>query len=255
MRSSPPMEDASTSADGARPTLAVILPAYNEEAVVQRSIAAVAAALAALAPSWRWELIVVDDGSRDGTAALAAAAASRRDGVRLLRHPANRGLGAALRTGFAATDADYVGVLDMDLSYAPEQLGPLLDAIERSGADVAVASPYMPGGRVAGVPWRRRLLSRAANWYLSAMIGGRLRTLTGMVRVYRGPLLRRLDLRAEGKDINIEIVERALEAGARFVEVPSRLCWLAPRGGRVRLLAETRNVIRRGLRLRRLAAS
>jgi len=239
--------------DGAARTLAVILPAYDEAAVIRHSVTAVAAALAGLGPAWHCEIVVVDDGSRDRTAALAAELAAGRDDLRLLRHAANRGLGAALRTGFAATAAEFVAVLDMDLSYAPDHLGPLLDALDRADADIAVASPYMPGGRVAGVPWRRRLLSRAANWYLSRMMGGRLRTLTGMVRVYRGATLRCLDLTAEGKDINIEIVERALQAGARFVEVPARLAWLAPRGGRVRLLAETGKVLRRGLQLRRLA--
>ena len=129
----------------------VVLPAYQEASGLASSLERLLVFLRAFAPGGDWELIVVDDGSTDGTAAIverARAADPRR--IRLLQHPVNLGLTAALETGAAAALKPIVVVIDADLSYAPETIGALVSAYRETGATCALASPYMPGGERRG---------------------------------------------------------------------------------------------------------
>ncbi|TAM75751.1 glycosyltransferase family 2 protein [bacterium] len=220
----------------AQPKLAisVIIPAYQEGRTIACSLAAVDSALAALRARYEVELVVVDDGSTDDTVAGAARFAEGRADVRVLRHPRNRGLGAALRTAFGQARGAYVVTLDADLSYGPEYVERLVTALEESGADMVLASAYMPGGRVVNVPWGRRVLSREANRFLSLATNARLHTLTCMVRAYRSELLAQLPAARDGMEINHELVFAALRAGANVVEIPARLAWSDERARAVR---------------------
>ena len=143
----------------------------------------------------------------------------------MLRHATNQRLGRALRSGFDQTTGDHVAVVDCDLSYAPDHITRMLHAAQDTGAQIVIASPYMKGGTTTNVPFVRRVLSRGANRLLAAAAGGGLTTLTGMVRVYDGPFIRSLDLRADDAEINIEIIDRARRLHARIVEVPAHLDW------------------------------
>src|SRR5439155_6408194 len=87
------------------------------------------------------------------------------------------------------------------------------------------ASPYMRGGRVSNVPWLRRIMSVWANRFLSLTAKGSLSTLTGMVRAYEGPFVRRIDLSSSGMDVNLEIIYKALLMRGRIAEVPGHLDW------------------------------
>ncbi|MGZ6997807.1 MAG: glycosyltransferase family 2 protein [Acidimicrobiia bacterium] len=207
------------------PLVSVIVPAFNEAEVIEATLAALVEHLRGLEPRYRWEVVVVDDGSTDATAELAAAFAARQPGVRVLRHRVNFRLGQALRYAFGQTTGDYVAVIDCDLSYGPEHITRMLHAAEDTGARIVVASPYMRGGTTTKVPWFRRVLSRGANRLLGAAAGGGLTTVTGMVRVYDGRFLRSLDLRAVDTDINTEIIYKARILHARIVEIPAHLDW------------------------------
>jgi cellulose synthase/poly-beta-1,6-N-acetylglucosamine synthase-like glycosyltransferase len=145
--------------------------------------------------------------------------------VRVLRHRVNFQLGQALRYAFNNCRGDYIVTVDSDLSYDPSHIGRLLIEIERSGARIVVASPYMEGGRTVAVPTVRRIASRAANVFLSAASRGSLATLTGMVRAYDRRFLRTLDLRSMGPEINVEILYKAALLHARVVEIPAVLDW------------------------------
>src|ERR1700722_12590348 len=137
--------------DGQRPCLSLVLPACNEEAGLRQAIAEADEALARLCSEY--EILVIDDGSRDGTAAVAAAEAVNRPHVRLLRHQSNRGYGAALRTGFEAARFDLVAFTDADCQFHLDDLALLLPH-----ADTA---PVVVGYRVDRQdPFRRRFLSR-----------------------------------------------------------------------------------------------
>lgn len=142
----------------------IVLPAYNEAAGLPPLLGAI---VACRGPGWR--VVLVDDGSGDGTAEAARAFASRIP-LEVLVHPANRGLAAALRTGLLhacgqASAADIIVTMDADNTHRPEQIPDLLAAVD-GGADVVIASRHAAGARQTGVPARRVLLSTGVGWLL-----------------------------------------------------------------------------------------
>ena len=212
-------------AAGGRPLVSVVVPAYNEAAALQRNLGTLCRYLGSLEDEYRWELVIVDDGSTDDTGRLADEFARGRANVHVLHHLVNFGLGQALRFGFAHCRGDYVVTLDVDLSYAPEHVGAMLARLRQGGARVVVASPYMKGGRVTNVPWLRRVMSQWANRFLSMATGRSVSTVTGMVRAYDGPFLRSLSLKSQYMEINPEVLYKAMLLNARIDEVPGHLDW------------------------------
>lgn len=171
----------------------------------------------------RVEIVLVDDGSTDGTAAALEARIPDDRCWHLLRHPQNRGLTDALRTGTEAATHDLVGWLDADLTYDPILLADLAEAVD-AGADIAWASCHHPSGRMEGVPPLRRLLSRGAS-RLYGLATGRtaIHTFTCMVRVQRRAAALRTWPELPGFLGVTEQLLRALDAGARAREVPAVL--------------------------------
>lgn len=249
-RSTPRILEPNLPCPTRKPLVSVCVPAYNEAAVVGLSVSAICAYLESLEDRYRWELVVVDDGSTDNTGDLARAAANGRENVRVLVHPVNLGMGSGLRNAFAATRGDYVITLDLDLSYSVDHIGALLDRIAGTGAQVVVASPYAPGGRVSNVPWMRLQLSRWANRFLAATAKDAPLTLTGIVRAYDGPFLRSLSLRSKGMEINPEIIYKSLVMRARIEEMPAHLDWgtfqASGRGSSMRVLRHMASVLMSG---------
>jgi dolichol-phosphate mannosyltransferase len=197
----------------------VVLPTYQEA----ENIAEVLCRLRAAAPAV--DILVVDDSSPDGTAALAKAVGHDLGGVDVLVRATKSGLGSAYRAGFAeglARGYEILVEMDSDLSHDPARLPALLRAVEE-GADLAVGSRYVPGGSVPGWPWHRRLLSRAGNRYADLTLGLAVRDATSGFRAYRADALRGLDLRtvsADGYGFQIEMAYRVAGNGGLIVEVP-----------------------------------
>ncbi len=210
-----------------RTQISILTPAYNEAAILQEHLTLLCNYLQGLEAQYEWEIVVVNDGSRDETGILADefAASHPSHRIRIVHHKINQGLGQALRTGFEQCQGDYVVVLDLDLSYSPDHIERLLHRIETTQAGMVVASPYMPGGSIANVPWFRKELSIWANRFLAVASKGSLATLTGMVRVYDANLLRRLNLRSRGMEINPEVVYKALLLLEKVDEIPGHLHW------------------------------
>jgi glycosyltransferase involved in cell wall biosynthesis len=209
----------------AAPLVCVVVPAFNEADVIDDTLTRLVAHLGTLEPRFRWEIVVIDDGSTDATAEIADNFASVHAGVRVLRHATNLRLGRALRYGFGQSAGEHVAVIDCDLSYSPDHITRMLHAAKDTGAQIVIASPYTEGGTTTNVPFVRRVLSRGANRLLAVAEGSGLTTLTGMVRVYEGLFIRSLDLRAVDSDINTEIIYKARLLHARIVEVPAHLDW------------------------------
>ncbi len=209
----------------ARPLVSVIVPAFNESAIVQESLGALCQYLKSHEEQYRWEILVVNDGSSDRTGELAELFARSRPNVHVIHHPVNFGLGQALKSGINQSRGDYVAVLDMDLSYAPHHIEVLLEKIQETRAKIVVASPYSKGGTVSNVPWLRRTLSRWANRFLAVAAKCSLSTLTGMVRVYDGRFVRALNLKSMGMEVNPEIIYKGMLQRARIEEVPAHLDW------------------------------
>jgi glycosyltransferase involved in cell wall biosynthesis len=204
--------------------VSVVVPAYNEAAIIEANLAALCGYMESLEDEYRWEIIVVDDGSTDQTGTLAEAFSRGRTDVRVLRHPVNFGAGQAFKFGFSHCRGDYIVTMDLDLSYSPDHIRRLLTKIRSTRAKVVVASPYMKGGLISHVPWLRRILSVWANRFLSAAEGS-LSTLTSMVRAYDARFVRTLDLRSTGMEINPEVIYKAELLRARIDEIPAHLDW------------------------------
>jgi glycosyltransferase involved in cell wall biosynthesis len=220
-----PVDEILRSAHQGRPLVSIVLPAYNEAAVLRDHVLELLGYLETLRNAYRFELFIVNDGSRDQTGAIAGQLAAECDGIRVIHHPRNFGLGQALKTGFAQCRGAYVIVLDIDLSYGPEHVGMLLERMTRTGARLVLASPYMRGGRVVEVPWLRVVFSRVANWFLARASGQQISTMTCMVRAIDGRFLRSMHLRSTGMDVMPEMIHKAKLLRASIEEVPAELNW------------------------------
>lgn len=217
-----------------KPLVSVIVPAFNEAEIITQNLTRLCAYLQSLEQDYRWELLVINDGSRDATGEMAEAFARVRENVRVLHHESNLNLGQALRTGFHQCRGDYVVTMDVDLSYSPDHIARMLQKLRERKCDVVLASPYMAGGQCSNVPREREILSRQANRYLSRMAPGNLATLTGMVRAYEGRFVRALQLKSTGMEINTEIIYKAQILNARIAEIPGHLNWEAQEPGGAR---------------------
>ena len=213
-----------------RPLVSLIVPAYNEAAIIERNLSLLCEYMKSLETEYRWELIIVNDGSTDETGDLAEAFANTRENVYVLHHMFNFRLGQALRFAFNKCQGDYIVVMDLDLSYSPDHIGKMLHRIRETRAKIVIASPYMKGGKVSNVPWMRKTLSIWANRFLSFILtrdkfSDRLTTLTGMVRTYDKQFLSGLVLKAMDVNIHSEIIYKAMILRARIVEIPAHLDW------------------------------
>ncbi len=208
-----------------RPLVSIVLPAFDEASVLHEHVIILLNYLKTLNRRFRFEILIVNDGSRDQTGDIADQLAAEFHGIRVFHHRRNFGLGQALKTGFAQFRGQYVIVLDIDLSYGPEHVGLLLDQITKSGARMVLASPYKRGGRVVDVPWTRMVFSRVANWFLARSSGVRISTMTCMVRVIDGRFLRSLHLRSTGMDVMPEMIHKARLLRASVEEIPAELNW------------------------------
>ncbi len=204
----------------APPTFRVIVPMYDEEAVAETSVRLVSTALATYGE--RAGLIVVDDGSRDGTRTILRRLARELPKLRYVEREANGGYGAALRSGVerAVTEgADYVVFMDSDLTNDPADLPKFVAAME-SGADVIKATRFRRGGGMRGIPWQRRAISVAGNVVAAALFRIGVRDCTNGFRAVRTELLQRMHLRERGFAVIVEELWWCKALGARFIEVP-----------------------------------
>lgn len=202
-------------------SLSVVIPCFNEEGSVARYEAELFPALDAL--SLDYEVLAVDDGSTDGTLAALNALAARQPRLKLLRHPENRGLGRALRTGFATASGEWIVALDADLTWRPGQIAGLLAKQGETNADLVGGSPFLAPGGLGDVPWARRLPSLLLNAFYRGLFAHGLTAYTPIFRLYRASILKSLPLTSDGFEINAEIAARFLRNGRTLAEAPAVL--------------------------------
>jgi glycosyltransferase involved in cell wall biosynthesis len=198
--------------------LSIVIPVYNEKATVESLLAQVVAA--PLPEGVERELVVVDDGSSDGTLPLLRRLAEQGTlPFRLIEHERNRGKGAALRTGFAATTGDIVLIQDADLEYDPCEYPGLLKPILDDKADVVYGSRFLGGPRRVLFFWHyvgNKLLTLMSNMFTDL----NLSDMETCYKVFRGDLVRGLDLRSDRFGIEPELTAKVAKAQARIYEVP-----------------------------------
>ncbi|MEK6227810.1 MAG: polyprenol monophosphomannose synthase [Actinomycetota bacterium] len=200
----------------------LVLPTYNEaenlEAIVRASLPHLAST------GLEHRLLVVDDGSPDGTGEIADRLAAEIEQVEVLHRSRKQGIGPAYLAGFRhamAAGANLLLEMDADFSHDPAVLPRLIGATE--DADLVLGSRYVPGGGVADWGLGRRLISRGGSLYAKLILGVPVHDLTGGFKCFRREVLERLDLEAVGTDgygFQIEMTYRAIRAGFRVEEVP-----------------------------------
>ncbi len=197
----------------------VVLPTYNEADNLDEVLRRTRDAVPGL------EVLVVDDGSPDGTAELAERLGAQFGAVHVLRRTSKDGLGAAYRAGFAwGRDHGYDVLVEMDadLSHDPASLPALLEAITK-GADLAIGSRYVPGGAIPNWGVHRLLLSKWGNRYADAALRLGVRDSTSGFRAYRSAILDLINVsavRADGYGFQIEMTYRVRGVGGAIAEVP-----------------------------------
>lgn len=196
-----------------------MLPTYNEAENILEVLGLVRSSVPDA------HVLVVDDGSPDGTADLAAGWGAEHGQVDVLRRAEKSGLGPAYRAGFRwGLDAGFEVLIEMDsdLSHDPAVLPDLIGAVE-GGASLAIGSRYVPGGSIPDWKWHRKALSKGGNRYAAAALGLTIRDLTAGFRAYAAPALAAIDLDAigaEGYAFQIEMAYAVQRNGGRIVEIP-----------------------------------
>jgi dolichol-phosphate mannosyltransferase len=169
-------------------------------------------------------ILIVDDGSPDGTGEIADRLAAELEPVEVLHRTAKEGLGRAYLAGFEralASGADLVLEMDADFSHDPKDLPRLIEA--SSDADLVLGSRYVPGGGVTDWGLFRRMLSQGGSWYARVVLGVPVRDLTGGFKCFHRRTLEGIDYRnthADGYGFQIEITYRAIKAGFKVKEIP-----------------------------------
>ncbi len=196
---------------------------YNEADNIADTVQALVAVMADFAKPW--EIIFVNDGSADNTLEAALGWEKQIPQLTVLSYPVNCGRGRALRTGLNAARGRYVVTIDFDLSYSPDHILRLYQALTDSEkeSDIVLGSAYMPGGTVEGVSASRLVISRLGNKILERSFPQVFKTSTCVLRGYRRHVLHALELCSDGKEIHLEILSKACALGFRITEIPAHL--------------------------------
>ena len=202
--------------------LSLVIPCFNEA----DNIAQLHQQLSAIQPELErrggFELVLVDDGSSDDTFARLSSTFESWSNVQIVQHERNRGLGVALRTGFAQARGAVIVTTDSDGTYPFTSIPEMLDLLQ-PGIDIVTASPYHPSGGVDGVPAYRLLFSKGASAMYRVLLDPRLHTYTAMYRAYRREVIERIPTSSDGFLMVTELLVGALLAGYHAAEFPAVL--------------------------------
>lgn len=204
--------------------ISVVCPFYNEEVILEGSVRRMVRNLETL--QGQWELIIVNDGSQDGSLEIARRLEFEDPRIRVVSYPVNRGRGYALRAGVAQANGKIVVTTEIDCSWGDDIVQRITDEFKKHpDADIIIASPHLPGGGYKNVPALRVFFSTFGNYIIRAGLTYSVTMNTGMTRGYRRDKFLALPLDENGKEMHLEIVNKALAFGYRIVEIPAILEW------------------------------
>lgn len=192
--------------------LSVVVPVYNEENTIAEILRRVQKV--GLAD----EIIVVDDGSSDGTAAIISKLNSDK-GIKFIAHPKNLGKGAAVRSGIEAATGDMILVQDADLEYYPDDYPTLMKPIENGSADVVYGSRFMGGPRRTTMFWHL-VANKMLTFLTNILYNNILTDMETGYKLFRREILQGIEIRSNGFDFEPEITAKLLKRRARIFEVP-----------------------------------
>ncbi|MBI4227117.1 MAG: glycosyltransferase [Candidatus Omnitrophica bacterium] len=198
--------------------MSVILPTYNERDNLESLIPAIAAAFARTS----LEILVVDDGSPDGTAAAAQQLNARYGHIRVIERPARAGLGSAIRCGYQAARHDVLVSCDADGSFQPEDLVRLVHAVA-AGADLALGVRHGAGAAYETPRWTTRVkywISAAGNWFLRRITGLPIHDFSGNCRAIRRDIWQMIRTREQTNALLLEVILEVTRVRGRIVELP-----------------------------------
>ena len=208
-----------------KPFISIILPCFNEEAILENNISTIVSYLKEREHKYNWEIVIINDGSKDSTGKIADELAEKNHHIRIIHHPTNLNLGNALKTGFKNSKGDIIVVMDIDLSYSTDHIETMVDKLIETSSDIVIASPYLKGGKVTAVPFARKMMSRWVNKFMRIAAQDKYHTYTGMVRAYKKDFIQTVNLKTKDYEINPEILYKAMILRARIVEIPAHLDW------------------------------
>jgi dolichol-phosphate mannosyltransferase len=202
------------------PRLSVLIPAYNERDTIEQAIRGVQAL------GLDSEIIVIDDGSDDGTGEIAG----RLPGVRVIRHPTRRGKGRAIRTALPEVTGEVVVIHDADLEYDARDLPAMLAVIESGRAQVVYGSRFRGG--IAGMRLPNLVINKVLAWLANLLYRTRITDEATCYKMFRTDLLRSLPLRCRGFEFCPEVTAKVAKRGRRIAEVPIRYRARSRRSGK-----------------------
>jgi dolichol-phosphate mannosyltransferase len=208
--------------DAGGPHLSIVIPCFNEAQNVSLIAQQLFPVVEEFLPQQMVQVILVDDGSTDDTLDRLNALAAQHPCVQVVSHGENRGLGAAIRTGFSCVQGDVVVTTDSDGTYPFSEIRRILQLLAPE-VDLVVASPYHAHGNVEGVAPYRRVLSQGASLIYRLLLDRRIHTYTALFRAYRREVIEHVPSTADGFLMPAEFLANAILMGYRVAEFPTAL--------------------------------
>lgn len=218
----PPSELGSALREERKTSLTIVVPCFNEELVLPYLRDTLCSVRQSLVRNYDVHVIIVDDGSNDGTRPLLQRLLQPEPNCRLVLHRSNLGVAAAILDGIRAAETEIVCSIDCDCSYDPHELERLVPMLT-PGVDLVTGSPYHPLGKVRGVPRWRLALSKVASSLYRLVLRNKLYTYTSCFRVYRRSAILNLDLKQNGFLGIAELIVKLDLHGSVIVECPASL--------------------------------
>jgi len=212
--------------------ISITVPVYNEEKDIESNIRVITDFMDGY--DRNYEIVVVDDGSSDGTIEAVKRIAGKNQKIRLIKHEKNMGVGAALITGLKNSRGDIIISIDSDLTYGPENFPELINALKEKNADIVIGTPFMKGYDKE-IPFLRRILSKGANYVDKMVFGLNFSTPTCIFRAWRKKAARDAEITFDRFEGVSESAIDAFRKGYKITEIPVRYRMKAGRVSKMRV--------------------